>query len=246
MAEGEKKTERKNLTITQVEEIKKVGKNQIPKLPFKAKEGDTELLYFTFKGNLFEFIKEGQIINADVETSNRDWEGTTYTDRRVVQIYIDGQPIAQKRGDFYRGKSPEELEQSARVMTLSYAKDLAVADKIPVVEIINQAEVFYNWVKKNSKAPEIKPEVKPPTQVKTPAPEEKAPETNAELVDKAWEKIGKETPPAKIQNIPELKSLLMKHKIGTHEVYEILSIKSFMDLTDLDEAWEKIKKAKGI
>lgn len=50
----------------------------------------------------------------------------------------------------------------------------------------------------------------------------------------------------KVQNITELKGLLMKHKIATHEAYEILSIKGFMELVDLDEAWVKIKKAKGI
>jgi uncharacterized membrane protein len=42
-------------------------------------------------------------------------------------------------------------------MCLSYAKDLAVGDKIAVVEIINQADLFYNWVKKSEpKPPEIK------------------------------------------------------------------------------------------
>jgi len=50
----------------------------------------------------------------------------------------------------------------------------------------------------------------------------------------------------KVQNITELKGLMAKHKIGTHEVYEILSIKGFLELTDLDEAWAKIKEAKGI
>jgi len=78
--------ERKNLVITQVEEIKKVGTKQIPKLSFKAKDGDTELSYFTFKTSLFEQIKAGQAITADVETSDRTWEGQTYTDRKIVQI----------------------------------------------------------------------------------------------------------------------------------------------------------------
>jgi len=50
----------------------------------------------------------------------------------------------------------------------------------------------------------------------------------------------------KVQNIVELKGLLMKHKIPTHEAKEILSIKEFDDLKDLDKAWEGIKKAKGI
>jgi len=248
MAEGERKTERKNLTITQVEEVKKVGDKQIPKLSFKAKDGDKELTYFTFKSSLFDSIKQGQTISADVETSTRDWEGNEYTDRRVVQVYIDGQPIATKGGNFYRGKSPEELEQQARVMVLSYAKDLAVAEKIPVVQIINQADVFYAWVKRNelAKAPESKSKSKTSAPAKTSAPIVEAPETNGE----DWEKLGKKSAsmPAskKIQNITELKGLMAKHKVGTREVYEILSIGSFIDLVDLDQAWEEIKKAKGI
>jgi len=50
----------------------------------------------------------------------------------------------------------------------------------------------------------------------------------------------------KIQNVTELKGLMAKHKIATREVYEILSIKSFMDLVDLDQAWADIKAAKKI
>jgi len=140
-------SERKTLSITQVNEIQKVGDKQIPKLSFKANDGDKELTYFTFKSSLFEFIKEGQEINADVETSSREWDGQTYTDRRIVQVYVDGQPIVGKRGDGYRGKSPEELEQQARLMILAYAKDLAVAQIIPLERITTQADIFYKWVK---------------------------------------------------------------------------------------------------
>jgi len=228
----EKKIERKNLTITHVEEIKKVGDKQIPKLPFKAKDGDTELTYFTFRSSLFEAIKVGQTINVDVETSTRVWDGQTYTDRRVVQIYVDGQPIGGKGQQGYRGKSPEELEQTARTMSLSYAKDLAVADKIPVGEITKQADVFYAWVKKTEKPPEPKVE-------KETISEEKPPETKPITV-KASGTI------TKIQNVAELKGLMAKHKVGTREAYEILSINSFMELIDLDEAWQQIKTAKQI
>ena len=240
----EKKTERKNLTITHVEEIKKVGDKQIPKLPFKAKDGDTELAYFTFRSSLFEAIKVGQTINVDVEISTRVWDGQTYTDRRVVQVYVDGQPIGGKGQQGYRGKSPEELEQQARVMVLSYAKDLAVADKIPFTAITDQADIFYAWVKKNeaTKAPEAKrkSETPAPSEGNSPAPKE----------DEDWKKIGKETASMstgeKVQNVTELKALMAKHKIGTREVYEILSIGSFMELVDPEEAWQKIKAAKKI
>ena len=50
----------------------------------------------------------------------------------------------------------------------------------------------------------------------------------------------------RVQNITELKSLLMKHKIATHEAYEILSVRAFTELVGLDEAWAKIKEAEGI
>ena len=221
--------ERKNLTITQVKEIQKVGDKQIPKLSFMAKDGDKELSYFTFKTSFFELIKEGQTINADVETSTREYDGNTYTDRRIVQIYVDGQPVIGKGGGLYRGKSPEELELSAKSYALSYAKDLAVAQVIPLDKITDQADTFYKWLKGNGNKPVLnKKEDEAWAEVASPAKEEVTP-------------TGK-----KVQNITELKGLMAKHKIGTHEVYEILSIKGFLELTDLDEAWAKIKEAKGI
>ena len=223
-------SERKTLSITQVNEIQKVGDKQIPKLSFKANDGDKELTYFTFKSSLFEFIKEGQAISADVETSSREWDGQIYTDRRIVQLYVDGQPIVGKRGDGYRGKSPEELEQQARLMILAYAKDLAVAQIIPLERITTQADIFYKWVK--------------PLPIQSP---KESLGTQEPQRESAFPEKTENSPTGKrVQNITELKSLLMKHKIATHEAYEALSIKAFTDLVDLDEAWEKIKEAKGI
>jgi hypothetical protein len=46
------------------------------------------------------------------------------------------------------GKSQEELDQSARTMSLSYAKDVAVAGFIPVGQIIELADKFLDWIKK--------------------------------------------------------------------------------------------------
>jgi hypothetical protein len=225
-------SERKILTITQVEEVKKVGDRQIPKLSFRAREGDNELaaIYFTFRPNLFEAIKEGQIIIADVETEQKG----EYTNRKVTQIYAKGQPIAVKRGE-YRGKSPEELEQQGRVMVLSYAKDLAVAQLIPLDEIPNRADVFYTWLKGNKETPVLSAEQR-------------------EQIEKIvrWEKLGKmqteqESPTGKvIQDLTQFKGLMASHKIGTAEVKEILSISKLDEIKDYDEAWGKIKKAKGI
>jgi len=229
-------SERKNLTITQVSEIQKVGDKQIPKLSFKAKDGDNELSYFTFKSSLFDSIKEGQTINADVETEQRG----EYTNRRIVQIYVDGQPLVSKGAGRSYGKSPEELEQQARLMILAYSKDLAVAGLIPLNDIPKTADWFYTWLKVSDK-------------VASPAMTKPA-VTLTQKEDADWDQLGQEsqartdTSPTgkKVQNITELKSLLMKHKIGTAEAYEILSISAFTELKDLDEAWAKVKEAKGI
>ena len=214
-------SERKNLTITEVGQItsgdRKDGKGKWQSLPFKAKDGDKELSYSTFRTSLFDAIKQGATIQAEVEVKQEgDW-----INRRVAQIYVEGQPIGVKGQ--YRGKSPEEIEQQARLMILAYAKDLAVAQLIPIAGITEQADAFYIWLRGN------KP-VKKETE--------------------EFEELGKPlTPgeaPKKIQDIAELKGLMAKHKIGTHEAYEILSIKSFMEVADPDEAWSKIKQAKNI
>ena len=210
-------SERKTLTVTELKPVEKVGQKQIPKLSFRAKDGETEHWYQTFRSSLFDAIKEGETITADVEISTREYQGQEYTDRKVTQIYRDGQPVGGKQ---FRGKSPEELELSAKSYVLSYAKDLAVADKIAVGDILPQADIFYSWIKGNQV-----------TTNKTPEPE-----ANTETVPSG----------RRIQNIAELKRLLMKHKIPTGEACEILSIKAFTDLLDLDEAWETIKKARNI
>jgi hypothetical protein len=222
-------SERKNLTITQVEEIKRVGDKQIPKLSFRAREGDSELaaIYFTFKSSLFPLIKEGQTINADVEIEQKG----EYTNRKIVQIYVGGQPVSVKSG--YHGKSPEELELSARSYALSYAKDLAVSQltnaetaelqEALLRQIIPQADLFYNWLKKNCKAPETKLE----TEIFG-SPEVKS------------------SAPSKIQNITEFKGLMADYKIGTPDVKEILNINKLDEIKDFDKAWEQIKKAKNI
>ena len=149
--------ERKTLTITEVGQITKVGEKQIPKLSFKAKDGAGEFSYSTFRSSLFDAIKEGATIEADVEVKqDGDW-----INRRIVQVYVNGQPIGgQKQG--FRGKSPEELDQQAKMMCLAYAKDLCVASKIDLEHILVQADSFYYWFKDG----------KPPQETKTESHEE--------------------------------------------------------------------------
>lgn len=46
-----------------------------------------------------------------------------------------------------RPKKSEDTPERSRSMCLSYAKDLAVAGKVEVVEILTMAGKFYDWVK---------------------------------------------------------------------------------------------------
>jgi len=159
-----------------------------------------------------------------------------YTNRKIVQIYVDGQPVVSKGGGRTYGKSPEELEQTARLMILAYAKDLAVAKIIHLDDITFIADNFYTWLKGGDNP------VTPTKQTKAPTEEQEF----ENLGKPETEKQGLSPTGKKVQNIAELKSLLMKHKIGTAEAYEILSISAFTELTNLDEAWAKVKEAKGI
>lgn len=50
-------------------------------------------------------------------------------------------------GSNHYGKSPEELDLSRHSFALSYAKDLVVAGKVEVGDILSKATEFYQWLK---------------------------------------------------------------------------------------------------
>ena len=157
-------SQRMKLEITDVKERQPIGDRGAVKLEFKAKVDGKELKFFTFSTRLFEAIEggKGQIIEADVVTTTRegtgDYEGTTFTDRKVTQIYKDGEAVATKyTGGRQYGKSPEELELSRRAFSLSYAKDLAISDKIKVEDILFWADRFYAWLCLDMKPVAIEP-----------------------------------------------------------------------------------------
>lgn len=113
MAEKDKGTDRRlTLTITEVKERQPIGEKGAVKLNFKAKgeDGDKEFWYFTFSQRLFETIEQGKgrELECDVNISTREWDGNTYTDRKVFQIYMDGQPVGGRRPGGYQD-SPEKI-----------------------------------------------------------------------------------------------------------------------------------------
>jgi len=140
-------TKRIKLKVIEVKDRQPIGDKGAIKLAFKAKADDEEHWYYTFRSSLFETIEEGQgeTLEADVEIKETEQWGTQ---RDVKQIYVEGQPVGgKKQGGWQpRGKSPEELELSRRSFALSYSKDLAVADKIKVNDVLTTAENYYRWL----------------------------------------------------------------------------------------------------
>jgi hypothetical protein len=93
-------TERKKLSILSVGTVVKVGERQVEKLTFKANDGTSDMTFCTFHSSLFPLIKVGAALDCEIETKTREHDGTTYTDRNVNQIYVNGQAVAQKKGYF--------------------------------------------------------------------------------------------------------------------------------------------------
>jgi len=141
---------RQKLTIKEVLKLKPIGDRGAQLQEFIAGDGKK---YGTFTPSFFPFIKQGAEIDVQWEEEKKG----EFINRRIKGIFIDGKLVkAQQRFGGNRGKSPEELELSSRSYALSYAKDLAVASKIEVGNILAQATEFYNWM-------QIKPTAVTPT-----------------------------------------------------------------------------------
>jgi len=125
---------RKKLLVISVDEIKSVGDKGAKKLPFKASdESGQHYLYFTFKTDLFETIQKSvdASIDCEIETSQREYDGNIYTDRKVTQIFVGGEPVAQKKSfGGYRGRSPEEVASIETQCAMKMVCELTISGKI--------------------------------------------------------------------------------------------------------------------
>ena len=106
---------REKLKIIEVKPIQEFGKGG-KKLIFRANDGQHDLKYITFRSSLFEHIKVDANLEVDLEVTTREYEGETYTDRKVMEIYLDGKPVGgeAKGGGRQWGRSAEELASIER------------------------------------------------------------------------------------------------------------------------------------
>ena len=156
-------SDRIKLQITEVSEPKEVGQKGARKITFKAKDAQgKELPYFTFRTSLFDTIKIGTKIDAEVEVKTREYEGNTYTDRQVNQIFIDGQPAGGQRNQWQpRGESPEQRISIEQQVAAKIIAELRIAEKI--LENSPEYKAMLAWcrVKLSAKAESkiIKPDI---------------------------------------------------------------------------------------
>lgn len=104
--------ERMKLIVKTVNPVREVGEHKVPLLEFNAENGGATYQYQSFRKSIFEFIKTGAVIDVDVEIGERDYGGQHYTDRKVVQLYQNGQPVGGQKQGFgggYHSKTPEEI-----------------------------------------------------------------------------------------------------------------------------------------
>lgn len=219
--------ERMKLKVTEVGEVKSVGDKGAKKLPFKATNAENkEYWYFSFRTSVFDTIKKDAELDAEVEVTTREYNDNTYVDRKVTQIYVDGQPVGGQKQGGWRGKSPEELDLSRKSYALSYAKDLCVADKIKLNDIIKQAELFDKWMSGG--------EVAKPAAGKAPAVKD----TTTAVKDTTDKTV--------VKTIGDLFNASMgEYKMKPEDVLKELGYSSKEDIVDPAEDWERIKEIKN-
>lgn len=187
MTEKDKGTnEHLTLEITEVKERQDIGKEK-PwwMLEFKAKavkKPENSLIAddksHTFKAfsntKFFEIIEAKGTIDCDInittKTIERDGEPFTFTNRKITQIYQDGQPVSVKQsGGRSWGKSPEmvmaeidsKFRNTALMQAVEFSKYLDTKDDtINEEAILDIANRFYGWLTsgKAPKAPQPSPE----------------------------------------------------------------------------------------
>lgn len=97
-------TERKTIKIASVGQWKDVGKAKV-----LAFSGEDRVNYETWSETLAEHIKVGATIEADVDFSeNQGKDGKVYLHNKIVQIFIDGQPV-KSRSRGFTPDSPEKI-----------------------------------------------------------------------------------------------------------------------------------------
>ena len=157
---------RQKLLIKETYGVKSIGDKGLKKLNFLV--GDQR--WGTFSEALFPYIKAGTEIDADTEVKETQGkDGTTYINRVVTQIYVDGKPI-KGRGGFLRGKSPEEIVSIETQVAVKEINAAWIAGKLTDkdAEVVEARKWWLSKVKRaNQGAEHVKPSLPQPNEPKS-------------------------------------------------------------------------------
>ena len=119
------------------------GKDK-PMLKFKDDKG---IEYAVFKPELFDLIKAGETIQAEVQV--KESTNPNYADNHnIINIFQDGKAAIQKenKGGGSRPRDPATSNSIERQCCLKCATDYGIAAGIEANAILKVAESFYEWV----------------------------------------------------------------------------------------------------
>lgn len=144
--------ERVKLTISEVSLEEHFGDSG-KKVQFKAKQRDKieELQYVTYRWNLFEYLVKGKEIDVDLETVTRVAGDNTYTDRKVMVLYENGQPVGQQQKKAWSGGGSRTSDASieGQVAAKCITELLAHDKEVPAVALSG----FWKWIEQRFSPP---------------------------------------------------------------------------------------------
>lgn len=182
------------IKIKSAQEPKEFGSRGSKKLIFF---GEDKKKYEVYDSALFQYIVPNTTIKADVAVSSRDYEGTTYEDRKVTQVYVEDKPVlqkAQKQGWQSRAADPVERASIEAQQAAKFTAELWIAGKFSNED--PQVEKLKAWLLDKLgffSAPRPKQEEKPKAEKPTVALKKQPPSSE----DPAWKDlatIGASTP----------------------------------------------------
>ena len=155
---AESKIERRTLTVVAVQEVVPIGDKGIQKLPFTAKdETGIERGYFTYRKTFFSAIKKDAVLDCEVETSQREVQGNIYTDRKINQIFVEGEPVKPQGGYQRAGRSPQEIWSIEQQVAVKEVGDWLRAEKPskPLPQELFDSYVAWLQTRLNTKVPAV-------------------------------------------------------------------------------------------
>lgn len=142
------KPQRVKLTIAEVLPVRTVGERKIPVLDFKA-----DGVKYTIFGReaLQKLVVAGAVLDCEVETKTREYNGNTYTDHNILNIFQDGQPVSKPGGGGRSfGRSPEERRsierQCALKCSMEYLSSIPLDVDFDEQKVLAIAELFAQWI----------------------------------------------------------------------------------------------------